>query len=312
MSQTQGNGNGRWLKMSLLVLVALNLLLMASIWLPRLKRSPGRERGIGGREHDLALQFLEETLQLTPEQRQKTASLRANHFAKTEVLRQEINFLRRQIMDEVLAGSPDKAKVERLATELGGKQGGLEKLTFYHFLNLYSLCQPAQKDKFRSLMGELLDRLKPSPPDPERRPRAQGRREPFAAEPQQRLGESERRQGAPAADEPGSGKPGRQKPPPPAGARDEVSRIQNQVERLRDRLGLSDEQVQKLVPLIEPFARQIDELRGRTSADPQALRQAEKDLKDRRDEAIASILTAEQRARFDELKRERPEQGPPR
>jgi Spy/CpxP family protein refolding chaperone len=204
-------------------------------------------------------------------------------------------------MDEVLAASPDKAKVERLATELGEKQGSLEKLTFFHFLNLYNLCQPGQKDKFRSLMGELLNRLKPPPADRERRPRGQGR-----------PGESERGPEAPAADEREAGRPGRQNPPPPGESRDEVSRVPNQVERLRDRLGLSAEQVQKLGPLIEPFARQIDGIRSRASADPRDRGGAEKEVKDRRDEAIASILTAEQKLRFEELKRERREQGPPR
>jgi Spy/CpxP family protein refolding chaperone len=313
MSQQNPNGNGNWLKLSLATLVVLNLALMASIWLPQLKRSPAKEgdtRGIGGREHDIALQFLEETLKLSPEQKENTAKLREDHFLKTDALRKEINLLRRRIMDEVLASSPDKEKVERLALQLGEKQGDLEKLTFYHFLNLYNLCRPGQKEKFRSLMAELLDRLKPPPPDIRPRPGAEGQRQRPAANTGQPIQESEQGLAAPAAEKGGAEKTARRQPPP-GDSRDETSRIENQTGRLRDRLRLSDAQVEKLRPIVERFAGLIDRNRSQAAGEPGALRQAEKALKDQRDEAIRSILTTEQQLLFEQMKQERRGQDPP-
>jgi Spy/CpxP family protein refolding chaperone len=310
MSPQHPNGNGNWLKLSLATLVILNLALMASIWLPQLKRPPAKEskaRGMGGREHDIAMQFLEETLKLTPQQKENTAKLRDDHFLKTDALRKEINQLRRQIMDEVLANSPDKEKVERLAIALGEKQGSLEKLTFYHFLNLFNLCQPEQKEKFRSLMSELLDRLKPPPPNNRPRPGAEEQRQRPAANTRQPLQENGQEQAAPAADEREPKKPARRQPPP-EDSRNEVSRIENQTERLRNRLGLSDAQVEKLRPIVERFAGLIDQNRSQAPGDQ---RQAEKALKDQRDEAIKSILSQEQQVLFEQMKQEKRGQDPP-
>jgi Spy/CpxP family protein refolding chaperone len=313
MSPQHPNGNGNWLKLSLATLVVLNLALMASIWLPHLKRSPAKEsnmRGIGGREHDIALQFLEETLKLTPQQKEDTAKFREDHFLKTDALRKEINQFRRQIMDEVLASSPDKEKVELLATQLGEKQGDLEKVTFYHFLNLYNLCQPEQKEKFRSLMSELLDRLKPPRPNIRTRPGAEEQRQRPAANPRKPLQENGQEQAAPAADEREPEKPARRQPPP-EDPRNEVSRIENQTERLRNRLGLSDAQVEKLRPIVERFAGLIDQNRSQAAGDPGDQRQAEKALKDQRDEAFKSILNKEQQVIFEQMKQEKRGQDPP-
>jgi|WetSurMetagenome_2_1015567.scaffolds.fasta_scaffold232562_1 periplasmic protein CpxP/Spy len=296
MSQPHWNRNGRWLKLSLVTLVVLNLALMATIWLPQLKHNPDEEskaRGIGGREHDIALQFLEETLSLSPQQKEITAKLRSDHFLKSDALRKEINWLRRQIMDEVFAASPDKGKVERLAVLLGEKQGNMEMLTFNHFLDLLNLCQPDQKEKFRSMMGELLDRLKPPPPDSRRRPKEEVRR----------------REERPAEE----GAAGKRTEPDSRLEESfgEVARTRNQIERFRDRLGLSHAQVEKLTPILEQFARQIDECRGKAYGDPRTLQQAEKIIKDRRDGAIKFLLTPEQVILFEQMKKERRGQNPP-
>jgi Spy/CpxP family protein refolding chaperone len=313
MSQQNWNSNGRWLKLSLVTLVVLNLALMASIWLPQLKRSPAKDekiRGMGGREHDIALQFLEETLKLTPQQKENTAKLRDAHFLKTDALRKEINLLRRQIMDEVLVNSPDKEKVERLAAQLGEKQGGLEKLTFHHFLNLYNLCQPGQKEKFRSMMNEMLNRLKPSPPDSPRRPGDEYKPKPSAANPPPPRGEGKQwREWQPAKERIQRNGAGRQGRPEESG--DELSRTRNQIEGLRSRLGLSDGQVEKLLPLAEKYARQIDECRSNETGDPDTRRQEEKMIKDQRDEAIKSQLTGEQKILFEQMKKEKRGQKPP-
>jgi Spy/CpxP family protein refolding chaperone len=309
MNQPQGNGKDRWLKWGFVILVAMNLALMASIWLPQLKRAPVEKRGMGGKEHDLALQFLEETLKLSPEQKGSMEKLRAEHFLKADALRKGINLLRRQIMDEVLASAADKEKVERLAKELGEKQGSLEKLTFYHFLNLYNLCQPGQKEKFRSLMAELLDRLKPPPPDSPQRPSRAGRQAPQATNPwpsdygKGPIGEP--RPSAERAQEREQPRDRREEP------RDEASRVATQVERLRQQLDLSVEQVEKLRPVLERFAGQIDQQRAAAQGDTDGQRQGEKVLKDQRDNAIEALLTDEQKTLFARLKEERRGQNPP-
>jgi hypothetical protein len=98
---------------------------------------------------------------------------------------------------------------------------------------------------------------------------------------------------------------------PSGEAHNEVSRIENQTERLRNRLGLSDALVEKLRPIVERFAGLIDQNRSQAAGDPSGQRQAEKALKDQRDEAIKSILTEEQQVLFEQMKQEKRGQDPP-
>jgi periplasmic protein CpxP/Spy len=294
MNELHASRADRWLKLSLATLVVLNLALLATVWWPQLKRPPAKERrGMGGREREVAQQFLEDTLSLSPQQRERAAELRSAHFQKADALRKEINARRREMMEEVLAVAPDREKVGRLAAQLGEKQASLEQLTFAHFLELFNLCQPDQKEKFRSLMGELMDRVgprqaqdAPQPPERERRRGIEGPRE-------QAKDESRPRPRSQVDD-----------------AQSETSRTGNQIERLRDRLTLSDAQVAKLRPVVEQFARQVDECRARAHDDPRARQQAEKDIKDRRDAAIKALLTPEQGALLEQLKREGRRQEP--
>jgi Spy/CpxP family protein refolding chaperone len=317
MNQPQGDRHDRWLKLSLATLVVLNLALLATVWVAQWRRPPAVERGgMGGRERDSAQQFLEQQLSLSEAQRESTVQLRAAHFQKTDALRKEINRLRRQLMEEVVAATPDRDKVARLASELGSKQGQVEMLTYDHFVALYALCQPAQQEKFRTMMSGLLDRLKPPPPNPALRGTAGDRAETErpagkgatadapdelsrtlghgqdpGAEPAQRPAADMRRD----QDEPGN---------PPGEGRDEFSRVANQLERLRTRLGLSADQVGRLQPVVEQFARQIDA--GRTQAGgADAGRQQEKAIKDRRDEAIKALLTPTQQTEFERMKQEK-------
>jgi Spy/CpxP family protein refolding chaperone len=288
MNSTPQHSSERWVKLSLMVLVVLNLALMATIWWPQLHRATPKEKaGIGGREREIAQRFLEETLSLSPQQKEAAAKLSAAHFQKTDAVRKEVNQLRRQIMDEVVAASPDKEKVERLATELGEKQGQMEKLTFAHFLDLYSLCEPDQKETFRSLMADLTNRLGPPPSDTPRRTREEN--------PPTIERSAQKRTPASSMRPPSS----------QAESSSEVSRMDNQIERLRHRLSLSEAQVATLRPIVERSAREIDACRGQAYDDPRARDQAEKRIKDQRDQAISALLTAEQRALFEQLKQER-------
>lgn len=317
MTQPQEHRREPWLKWSLGLLVLLNLALLTTVWLTRLKPQPRPDKpGIGGREREIVQQFMEAKLGLSPDQRGTMARLRDEHFARTDALRRQINLLRRRIVEEVIAAAPDRNKVAKLAAELGERQAATEMLTYDHFAALFALCQPGQKENFRAMVADLLDRLKPqkqSRPaagEGSDRPAGEGRAAADGSETPPTDGE---RPGA--APQPEEGAPGGDAPPPgrPGDERGELARVQNQVARLRERLKLDEGQVEALTPILERFARRIDESRGQAGGATAGTRRDEKVIKDQRDEAIASLLTDAQKALFAEMKKERrgPNSPPP-
>jgi Spy/CpxP family protein refolding chaperone len=274
--------NNRRLYMGILALILfiLNLALIFTIWYPRLKNPASKRLGISEHDREMVQRYMERQLNLSPRQREEMAKLRDAHFTRADVLNEEINRIRKEIMDELFNSSPDTEKVEKLAVQLGGKQGDLEKLTFSHFLDLLTLCQPQQKQKLKTLLSDLLERLRPPKP---RRPVESGH-------------------------PPWDDRPGRDLGPPPGhapplGPKGAGYRATDHIRHLTERLGLNGEQVEQIRPIVESFAKKIKETQKQAGGDRRALGDAVKALREQRDQSIKAILTPEQKKLFEEMKR---------
>jgi len=158
--------------------VILNLALLATIWYPKLnppekvtptepkKQEHYDKRYIRGeqdrKERNKRLAgFLKKELNFTRDQIDKFMQLRDEHFQKTKQLRRQVDDLRREMMDQLLVDQPDSSQVEKLTGKMGQKTAELEKTVFYHFIELMELCDSEQKSKYKSLLREILNQLKP-------------------------------------------------------------------------------------------------------------------------------------------------------
>jgi len=148
----------------IVLLVILNVSSLTTIWFLQLRQSPLPQDN----RPDNVRHFLEQELRLTEEQAQQFEELRKQHFVETKAIHEEASQLKKTIMDELFASPPDTAKVESLAEQIGSKQTELEQLRFYHFLNLKSLCEPEQVEKFQALIHEIFQ--PPGPPEADRPP----------------------------------------------------------------------------------------------------------------------------------------------
>lgn len=80
------------------------------------------------------------------------------------------------------------------------------------------------------------------------------------------------------------------------------------VQRLSEKLNLTDDQKSQITPIIADRQQQLRALRANTSMRPLQKRRKMKSIFEDSDKKIKSILTAEQRKQYDELEKEMREQ----
>ncbi|MDX2496133.1 MAG: periplasmic heavy metal sensor [Desulfuromusa sp.] len=143
----------RLLNWGVLLLIIVNLGGLGALGWQFLGPSPAPEP---------AHRFLQEELKLTDVQAQKVDDLRRRYQGKMKIVEDEIGPLKEAIMESVFLSPIDTENVEQLAKEIGEKQAELEYLRFLHVLELKSLFQPEQTEKFQAIIRDVL-RPKTSP-----------------------------------------------------------------------------------------------------------------------------------------------------
>ena len=159
----------RFMTWAIIILVILNLSALATMLFfvypkPLPPPPPPQERG-----QEEVQYFLKKELNLSEEQAKQFRELGEQHNMQSRSVQNETHRFKREIMDELFASQPDTVKVERLANEIGIKEAEKEKLLFHHFMDLASVCDQEQKEKFKALIHDLLDMIRP--PEPKKPPK---------------------------------------------------------------------------------------------------------------------------------------------
>lgn len=171
----------RWAFWGVVLLGLMSISALTTVWLQQHRPLAFASRAEGERlepPHERVMKFLKEELQLTETQAAQFAEYQTRHFTLAREHRDAIRDLKQELFQELSAPAPDTVKAERLAAAIGARQAELEKITFYHFLELKRLCSPAQQTKLDALFDELLRMLdpRPKPPPGEGLPRSDERR----------------------------------------------------------------------------------------------------------------------------------------
>ncbi len=317
----------------LLILVILNLALLATIWYPRLnppekvtqteqKKQDGYDkryrRGDKYKEtRDKRLSgFLKRELNFTQEQLDKFMQLREEHFQKVSQFRRQVDDLRKEMMEQLLDDQLDSFRVEKFAEKMGQKTAELEKTVFYHFIELMGVCDSEQKSKYKSLLREILNQLKP----PDHRPPPRDHPRELARRPAEKDKEQEERRPPPRPEDrqPGTRDRGIDLPrqnrrePPQRNERGGYNHAERYFHRLRDQLQLTGFQVKKIRPLVESAHQKLEKIpydsQYRTNEERrQAMNQVNRLL----DSQIEAFLTEQQKKQYAEIKEERNRRHPP-
>ncbi|MCP4213226.1 MAG: periplasmic heavy metal sensor [bacterium] len=362
----------------IVVLVTLNLVLLFSIWYPRLKspvekaqtkrtkqppqtlqtsqgtpphgqkgRRPLREKADRKARSERLGHFLKNELDWNEAQVAQFIQLRDKHFDETDQVRYQMDELRKKMMDRLLDPEPDTQKMEEEANVLGQKIASQEKAVFNHFLQLMEICTPSQKKKYRLLMRDILEQMKPPrppggpggnhppgregggrnvhPQGPPQRNRTNNQQE-FALEgtPENHRSENHRPEGRGHRPDmtPNTGntagEPRNQRPDGPArgnqGPQGPQGNMQHRMQRLQQALELSDSQVSQIQPLMQAAHEKLENLHSSSQYTAHHQRKEAADrIHKEMDQKIEALLTDRQKQLYRQIKNERPQNRlPPR
>jgi hypothetical protein len=162
----------RWLLFALVFLVLLNVATLSYVLFRDGKGTTGQPAAPPpGTGPESVSAFLANELGFTREQKLQLDRLRADHFAETQMLRENLRDLHEAFFSSWRP--EDAAKADSIGDAIGRKQAALELATHVHFRKIREICDPDQKERFDGIIGELLRRV--GPPPPERGPHPPGK-----------------------------------------------------------------------------------------------------------------------------------------
>jgi Spy/CpxP family protein refolding chaperone len=107
---------------------------------------------------------LEKELDLKPEQADKIKKLRAEFFAREEVLGETLRAERDSMNVAMFGKDTDQQLVKKLARKVAGHEYEMEMLRFEQAQQLKLVCTPEQLAKFDQLILEIRDYFRPEAP----------------------------------------------------------------------------------------------------------------------------------------------------
>jgi periplasmic protein CpxP/Spy len=128
------------------LLILLNFALLATWWLA----VPHPPMGGGDRPRN----FLIKELQMTDRQQQSYDSLIKIHRHERELFRQQTQLLKEQLTQQITRA--DTVEANRIINEIGRLQIQLERMNFDHFRAIRQMCDEKQKQKFDSVIAQML------------------------------------------------------------------------------------------------------------------------------------------------------------
>lgn len=139
------------------LLVILNVLTLATLWLTRGKGDLRHDRK--GKEH--VEQFFANKLDLSEEQTTKFKALWDTHFEEVRANKMLIRELREQRMSVLIQEVPDNAKLKALAQEISTEQSNVEELLSQHYFRLKALCTEAQQKTLGEVFHQIIKKMNP-------------------------------------------------------------------------------------------------------------------------------------------------------
>ncbi len=114
------------------------------------------ERDRGPRGEGGGINFFEQRLKLTSQQKKEFSKLKQSYFSEVEMVKDSMNLVRKN-----LVGSIGNQMDEENRNELFGKMAKhklkIERLTIEHFNSMRRICNEEQKPVFDTIMVRMLD-----------------------------------------------------------------------------------------------------------------------------------------------------------
>jgi len=153
----ENNSQLKFWKWAVLLLAALNIFLLTSMWLKQ--NAPLNEEMRQPPNGKRAADFLIEQLKFSDKQMTDFEKLKESHHASIDSLREAGKEIHHLFFDNLKNERQDTALVNKFAREIANNQTQIELVTFNHFEKVRQLCNEKQKQKFDEIIQEVLKRM---------------------------------------------------------------------------------------------------------------------------------------------------------
>lgn len=151
----------RLMNFLVIFLLVLNIVLVI-LFVLYTNRNINRAKGPAFDNPDIAFDVLKEELDLNEKQVNSFKSIRLDFFAKERVITEEIRSARDSMNEEMFEEFTDSAKMHALARRISQHIFRMEELRYEQSEKIKAVCNPEQQKKFKQLVREIRDYLKPS------------------------------------------------------------------------------------------------------------------------------------------------------
>ena len=141
----------RLMVLAIVVLLILNLATLGTFWF--FKSGKSQESFRKNRPHKVE-KFLINKLDFDSRQSQELGRLMEEHRAGAIEILKSMQTYREELYDAI--SSEDSLQVEQITGRIAAAQATLDKATYYHFRSIRQICTPEQRQKFDSVIKEVI------------------------------------------------------------------------------------------------------------------------------------------------------------
>ncbi|MBN1482012.1 periplasmic heavy metal sensor [candidate division KSB1 bacterium] len=136
-----------WMVIALVLLVLLNVATLSFMWMRMQFAAPSRDRP---ENQERLVHFLKKELQLNDKQLTAFLEQRRDHQIESQRIRDEIHFLKEEMLNKPFHDQPGTLKVNNLINAIAEKQRAMERLTSAHFAGLKKICGDQQQERLQN------------------------------------------------------------------------------------------------------------------------------------------------------------------
>jgi Spy/CpxP family protein refolding chaperone len=190
----------KWWLIAVIVLLAINTATLTIFWLER----KGHGLLLGSRPKGAEVQvFLIKELALDTVQKEQYLELVKAHRTSTNEIKKELKNAKDAFFNLLGDSTANEATIKQAADNASTVETQLDLLTFKHFQQIRSICTPAQKAKFDSIIKKVVRMMGPNQQRPQGPP------------PPHDIHQGKRPNGPPPVESEGPPPPDGNRPPPP-------------------------------------------------------------------------------------------------
>ena len=152
---------------AIIILVVLNITTITLLWLGR----PSHYRPPQIPREKVMFDFIAHELNFNPVQREAFKQQERKFMFDTRSVHFKIDSLQQQLYNTIYEERTDKHYLDSLTNEIGSLETELNKVTYDHLVQIKSLCDEGQQQRYKTLLNELLNTLRPKPQDAPQPPR---------------------------------------------------------------------------------------------------------------------------------------------